>query len=147
MSRQELEAAALASADHWLKTKGYIALVDVFIAMGKLTPAQHEDWRMGRKSYLEAVIQLNLSQINVVCRTVHNSAAKGELKPSLTAYVKWGNGNRTPLRFTKSGAPELERSWATHYLAIRPAKPHSNPQPAAESPPTNMSATAPPNTP
>lgn len=146
MNRHELEAAALAAANRCLKTKGYIALVDVFMAMDKLTPAQHEDWRMGRKPCLEAVIQLNLSQINVVCCAVHDSAARGKLKPSWTAYVKWGKGNRTSLRFSKSGAPQLERHWATHYLAIRPVKPHSAPQSVSESLPTNLSATPPPHT-
>jgi len=65
---------------------------------------------------MERVIQLNLSQINVVCRAIHASAQRGRLKPSWTAYVKWGKGGRPPLRFTKSGDATLERHWATHYL-------------------------------
>ena len=86
---------------------------------GKLTRPHHEDWRLGRTPYLERVIQLNLTQINEVCRAIHASARKGKLKASWTSYVKWGKGGRPPLRFTKSGNAELERHWATHYLHAR----------------------------
>jgi hypothetical protein len=122
MNRHELERAALAAADHCLKTKGHMALADVFLQMGKLTRENHEDWHFGRVAYLERVIELNLSQISAVCRVVHASARRGQLKASWTAYVKWGKGARPPLRFTKSGDPQLERLWATHYLAPRPAR-------------------------
>lgn len=87
MNRRELELAALAAADRCLKDRGYIAIDEVFREMGKLEPKRWEDWRFGRVSYLEQVIRLNLSQINTVCRAVHDSARRGNLKPSWTAYV------------------------------------------------------------
>lgn len=116
MNRTELEQAALTAASRCMKAKRHIALVNVLMEMGKLSQANHEDWRMGRTPYLERVIELNLSQINVVCCVIHASARRGNLKPSWTAYVKWGKGGRPSLRFTKSGDPNLERRWATHYL-------------------------------
>ncbi|MSU63836.1 MAG: hypothetical protein EXS31_15790 [Pedosphaera sp.] len=116
MNRTERERAALDAATCCMKAKRHIALVDVFLEMGKLSRKNHEDWRMGRVPYLERVIELNLSQINSVCRAIHESARRGKLKPNWTAYVKWGKGERPPLRFTKSGDPYLERQWATHYL-------------------------------
>ena len=116
MNRENLKRAALDAATRCMGRKRFIALVDVFLELGRLTHAAHEDWRLGRVGCLEKVIQLNLSQINVVCQTIHASARQGKLKGSWTSYVKWGKGARTPLRFTKSGAPELERRWATHYL-------------------------------
>lgn len=116
MKRDDLKQAALDAATRCMGRKRFIALVDVFLEMGKLTQAAHQDWRLGRVAYLEKVIQLNLSLINVVCLAIHASARQGKLKASWTSYVKWGKGARTPLRFTKSGAPELERRWATHYL-------------------------------
>ncbi len=116
MNRRELELAALAAADRLLKARGYIALDEVFREMGKLEAKDWEDWRRGRVPYLERVIRVNLSQINAVCRAVQASARQGNLKPSWTAYVKWGKGTRTPLRFTKSSDPQLERSWATRHV-------------------------------
>jgi len=116
MNRIDLGQAALDAANRCMKAKRHIAFVDVFMEMGKLPPKSHEDWRRGRVPYLERVIELNLSQINVVFRTINASARRGKLKPSWTAYVQWGKGGRAPLRFTKSGDPNLERRWATHYL-------------------------------
>jgi hypothetical protein len=113
MNRRELE---LAAADRCLKARGYIALDEVFREMGKLDAKQWDEWRRGRVPYLERVIRLNLSQINAVCRAVHASARRGNLKPSWTAYVRWGKGPRLPLRFTKSGDPHLERAWATRHV-------------------------------
>jgi hypothetical protein len=120
MNREQLEVSALAAADRGLKARGYIALDEVFREMGKLDAKQWEDWRRGRVPYLERVIHLNLNQINAVCRAVHASARRGNLKPSWTAYVKWGKGAQTPLRFTKFGDPQLERVWATRYIRISP---------------------------
>ena len=116
MNRTELERAALDAASRCLKANHHIALVAVFQEMGKLSRKNHEDWRRGRLPYLERVIELNLAQIKAVCRAIHASAQRGRLKPSWTAYVKWGKGGRSPLRFTKSGDPHLERLWAVHYL-------------------------------
>lgn len=116
MNRIELERAALDAASRCMKAKRHIALVDVFLEMGKLSRKNHEDWRMGRVPYLERVIELNLAQINAICLAIHASARRGKLKPSWTAYVKHGKDGRPPLRFTKSGDAKLERHWATHYL-------------------------------
>lgn len=123
MNRRELELAALAAADRGLKGRGYMALDEVFRDMGKLEAKDWEDWRRGKVPYLERVIRLNLSQINAVCRAVHASARRGKLKPSWTAYVRWGKGSRPPLRFTKSGDPKLERAWATRYVYLAPKPP------------------------
>jgi hypothetical protein len=35
---------------------------------------------------------------------------------SQTAYVKWGQGRRTPRRFTKTGDAALERMYARHFV-------------------------------
>jgi len=120
MNRQQLERTALAAADRCLKARGYSALDEVFREMGKLDPKHWDDWRRGRVPYLERVIRLDLSQINAVCRAVQASARRGNLKRSGTAYLKWGRGPRTPLRFTKSGDPHLERSWATRHVRTQP---------------------------
>ena len=38
------------------------------------------------------------------------------LVPSHTAYVKWGKGPRTPLRFTKTREERLEKIYARHFV-------------------------------
>ncbi len=141
MNRTDLRQRALNAADHCLKTKRHIALVDVFIEIGRLSRQDYDAWRHGRVPYLERVITLNLSQINEACRTVHANSRKGGLKASWTAYVKRGKGSRPPLRFTKSGNAVLERQWATHYLSPNLA-PSGN-APESDSPVQNTRASAP----
>jgi hypothetical protein len=68
-NQQVIERTNTASAK-LLKEKGYISTVDVLIEMGKLTEPDYENWRFGRVPYLEKVIKVNLSKINVILRGV-----------------------------------------------------------------------------
>jgi hypothetical protein len=99
-----------------LREKGFISFVDVLIRMGKLSKQDHESWRMRRIPFLERAIKLNLSQINLLLRTLRQNAVKGHLRPSKTAYVSWGKGPKQPLRFSKSGYPAIEEAYATHFV-------------------------------
>jgi hypothetical protein len=137
MNRQELERAAIAAADRCLKARGYIAFDEMFIEMGRLEAKHWNEWRRGQVPYLEQVIRLNLSQIKVACQAVQANSRRGNLKPSWTAYVKWGKGTRTPLRFTKSGDPHLERVWATRFVGA-PSRPKSVESTSARSNPASQ---------
>jgi hypothetical protein len=88
--------------------------------MGKLTPQNHEAWRTGKVPYLERVITVNLAKISVLLRALHANCLKGNLRPSLTAYTSWGTGKKRTLHFSKSGDPNVERAYATHYLRPKP---------------------------
>jgi len=90
--------------------------VDVLIDMGKLKKSDYEDWRFGRTPFLERVIQLNLSSLNFLHSSFASYCAKIGLKPSHTAYMRWGKGPKHMLRFSKSGDHNLERAYSTHYL-------------------------------
>ncbi len=121
MNRLELKQKAISVTGQCLREKGYIAMVDVFIAMGKLTKDDYERWRFRQVPYLERVIRMNLNQISEVLRAVQNNSLQGGLKQSRTVYVSWGKGGRQPLRFSKSGNCRIEELYSTHYLNI--AKP------------------------
>jgi hypothetical protein len=121
MNRRELEQSALRAADRCLKAKGHISMVDVLMEMGKLSRQDYERWRLRQVPYLERVLQGNLAQLNAVLRAVQGNSANGHMKASWTAYMSWGKGKRQPLRFSKSGDPNLERAYATHYLLPKAA--------------------------
>ena len=70
--------------------------------------------------YLERVIHCNLSRLSRLLRILRFHAHDLNLKPSLTAYMRWGTGAKQSLRFTKTGDPGLEKSYATHL--VRPDK-------------------------
>ena len=99
-----------------LREKGYICFVDVLIQMGKLGGENYEAWRFRLIPYLERVITVNLAKLNYMLRKLHESAKKGGLRTSRTAYVSWGKGARIPLRVSNSGDPNFEEAYSTHFL-------------------------------
>lgn len=139
MNRTELVKSISQAAAEMLHEKGYISVVDVFMRMGKLTREDHEAWRTRKVRYLERVISINLAQVNHLLRTLQQTAGKGGLKASKTAYMSWGKGAKTPLRFSKSGDPNLEAAYATHYLRAQakaqPTVVTSAKDPVQENPP------------
>ena len=55
-------------------------------------------------------------------KQIRSYAKKSNLKPSFCYYKRWGvkkkHGHKPviPLRFSKSGNPEIEKAYATHYV-------------------------------
>ena len=92
--------------------------VDVLVSMGLLTREHLEDWRHGRVPYLERVINCNLTRLGRLLRLLRFHAHDLNLKPSRTAYMRWGKGPRQRLRFTKTGDPRLEEAYATHFVSL-----------------------------
>jgi len=120
LNRRELIKKMNEISSEVLRDKGYISFIDILIRMGKLTKDDYEAWRFRRVPYLERAVTVNLSRLNFMLRTLHQNAKKGGLRPSKTVYVSWGKRPRTPLRFSKSGDPNIEEAYSTHFL--RPAK-------------------------
>lgn len=90
--------------------------VDVLVGVELLTREQLEDWRRGRVPYLERVINSNLTRLSRLLRILRFHAHDLNLRPSWTAYTRWGTGPRQLLRFTKTGDPKLEAAYATHFV-------------------------------
>lgn len=93
-----------------------VAPVDLLVKMDILAPKDLEDWRFGRVPYLEQVIQGNLSRLRRLLRILGFHCHDLNLVASHTAYVKWGKGARTRLRFTKTGEERLEQVYARHFV-------------------------------
>jgi hypothetical protein len=107
--------------DQVLRDKGYVSPVDVLLAMGRLSKADYECWRLGQTPFLEKVLPGSLNQHEFFVREMRAYARDElKLKPSRTAYMSWSKGRKQPLRFTKFGKPHLEELFSTHYVgAIR----------------------------
>ena len=95
-------------------------LVDV----GVLPKQKYEDWRFGKVRYLESVCTCNLKKLSFIMKQIRSYAKKSNLKPSFCYYKRWGVKKRhgrkpvIPLRFSKSGNPEIEKAYATHYVDL-----------------------------
>ena len=140
MNRKELLKAMNASIGNVLRQKNLASFVDVLIDMGKLKTSDYEDWRFGRTPFLERVIQLNLASLNFLHRSFVSYCGKIGLKPSHTAYMRWGKGPKHMLRFSKSGDHNLERAYATHYLTKAAVKARSAPASTEQQQPASTPA-------
>ena len=124
MNEQAFVAAIHSSMYRQCRTRGYAAPVDVLMDIGVLSKRDYENWRHGKVRYLEMVCSANLHRLSFIMSTIRAYARQHQLKPSFCYYKQWGvkkksgRGRRPviPLRFSKSGAPEIEKSYATHYL-------------------------------
>lgn len=116
MNDNELIIRTRTAVNKLLSEKNYIAPVDVFMEINVLSKKDHEAWRFGRISYLEQVIQMHLRKINVLMKELRKIATEKQLKPSYTAYMRWGKGAKQKLTFSKSGVEHLENAYSTHYV-------------------------------
>jgi len=118
-NRQNLEKALSTITSELLTEKGYICFVDVFMKLGYLSPSDYENWRLKRVSSLERVLNVNLSRLNFIMKTVRRNSLHGRLQPSMTVYKSWGKGQKTLLQFSKSGDPTMETAYATHFVKLK----------------------------
>lgn len=127
MTDAELISAVHSAMYHQCQNRGYAAPVDVLMDIGVLPKKKYEDWRFGRVSYLEGVCTVNLRKLSFVMHQMRAYAKKAELKPSFCYYKQWGvkkkNGQGhkpvVPLRFSKSGSPEIEKSYTKHFVDLK----------------------------
>lgn len=117
MNNTELKQKVCSAVYSTLKEKIYVSPVEVLIKMNVLSVKDYENWRFGRVPYLEKVCKTNLSKLSLMMKELRAYAREKNLKPSWTAYNQWGvKGKKLPLRFSKSGNPEIEEAYATHYV-------------------------------
>ena len=124
MNNQELIAKVNTSMYRQCRDRGFAAPVDVLMDIGVLQKDKYDDWRFGRIPYLERVCMVNLGKLSTVRHQMRVYAQKAGLKPSFCYYKQWGTKKkdgqgRKPvilLRFSKSGDPEVEKWYATHFV-------------------------------
>ena len=124
MNNRDLTGKVNSAMYRQCRDRGFAAPVDVLMEIGYLSKKDYENWRYGRVSYLERVCTANLSKLSSVMHQMRVYAKKAGLKPSFCYYKRWGvkkkggQGRKPviPLRFSKSGDPEIERWYATHFV-------------------------------
>ena len=92
-----------------LQRSKVVAPIDVLVGMGLLTPKHIEDWRRGRVPYLERVINCNLPRLSRILRILRFHAHDLNLKPSFTAYMRWGKGRSDGSDSPKPAIPSSKR--------------------------------------
>lgn len=113
---KRLQSQVFKAAGELVSQKGYVSPVDLLLALGRLTPKDHENWRFGRVPSLEKVIQGNLSVCNRILGFLREFGQEAQLKPSQTVYRRWGRGPKTTLVFSRFKNPALEKIYSTHWV-------------------------------
>lgn len=116
MNDQQLIKKVNEVAENQRQQRGYIAPVDVLMEIGVLTKQNYEAWQFGKVSYLEKVCTCNLNKLTKILQQIYKYAQINALKPSMSQYQLWGKKKGKALRFSKSGRPEVERKYATHFV-------------------------------
>ncbi len=115
-NEKRLERRVVAAAEAALAERDFVTPIDVLAGLGWLAPGRVEEWRQGRVTDLEAVVEAGLGKISTAMRLFRRWAQGRGLKPTETEYVARSRG-RPPLRFSKSGDPAIERAYRTHWVS------------------------------
>jgi hypothetical protein len=117
MAKRELGERVAEAVERALKRQKFVSAVDVLTGMGLLAPVHVEQWRRGQTPCLEEAVQCNLSKLSRTLELFRQCAEARGLKPRETVYMTHGRGGRLPLRFSKTGDPNIERAYQTHYIS------------------------------
>ena len=115
--QRPLEERVVDAAEGALAEQGYASTIDVLTRIGYLAPVHVDDWRKGRFACLEELIFVNPDKIAIAMSLFQAWAHNHNLKPSETAYLVRTTGPRRDLKFSKSGDPDIERFYRTHYVS------------------------------
>jgi hypothetical protein len=115
-NRKNLADRVVGAAERALADQKYVSAIDVLLGIGWLNLSTLKDWRLGRVECLEGVMQVNLSRLSEAMRLLRSWAAVKKLQPSETHYVA-RTTDRQRLRFSRSGNPDIERAYRTHWVS------------------------------
>ena len=115
-NRGDIDRRVVRAAEAALAKRKFVTAIDVLVGVGWLERRRVDEWRQGRVDYLERVTVANLGKISTAMRSFRRWAQARGLKPSETAYLA-RTRDRRPLRFSKSGDPEIERAYRTHWVS------------------------------
>ncbi|MCK1738917.1 hypothetical protein IVA79_34315 [Bradyrhizobium sp. 138] len=104
------------AAEAALAARQFVSSIDILIGIGWLDLEAVERWRRGQIDCLEDAVRTNLPRISEAMQLFRSWATAQGLFASETAYVA-----RTPrrqmLRFSRSGDPQIEASYRTHWVS------------------------------
>ena len=104
-----------------LQESRVVRTTEVHVKVGVLSTENLKRWKAGQVSYLEAVIQCNLSKAERINKVLGFHAHDLNLGKSHN-YVKHKG---KPLRFSKSGVKKVEEHYAAQYSVIGKVNPYA----------------------
>ncbi len=103
------------AVDAILSERGLVTPVEVFLRVGTLDKAKHDEWRFGRAPSLESVIQGGFGNCSKILKILCFHAFDLDLKPSEFEYKRWGKGKAHYLKFSKSKNRQVEAAYSVSF--------------------------------
>jgi hypothetical protein len=113
----KLEERVYRAAEAALVRQHYVSVIDVLCGMGLLASSAVDIWRKGRVEFLESEIQGSPNKISSSMTIFRRWAQEKGLQPSETGYVRSARSGTVPLQFSRSGDPQVEKFFRTHYVS------------------------------
>ncbi len=115
-NRATLAERVVKAAEASLAAEGYASPIDMLIRLGWLDYGAMKRWQQGQFDCLDNVIQVNPSRLSEAMELLRSWASGKALLASETDYVA-RTPQRQTLRFSRSGDPEVERLYRTHWVS------------------------------
>ncbi len=115
-AQQSIEKRVNESISAALKHHQYACSIAILVGLKLLTPEKIGAWKKGQVPYLEKVVNGGLGTISRAMKFFRQQAVRGGLRVSETTYLTKGSSKRL-LKFSKSGNPNIEKAYRTHFLA------------------------------
>jgi hypothetical protein len=119
MNNIDLEKRITEIINELSQKKGWVSSVDVLMKLNYLADVDYENWRFGRVDSLENICKTNLNKLKTINQIIRRTSVEMNLKPSWTAYNKYGKGAKKRLQFSKSGNAAIENAYSTHYIVVK----------------------------
>ena len=113
--KKSLSKKVATVAGNTVSRQSYVSAIDLFLGIGWLNQTNLLDWKKGKIPYLEQVATANLKKISRIMKEFRLWANHAKLKKSITVYKH----KNYKLRFSKSGNPNIETAYSTHFILLK----------------------------
>jgi len=115
-NQSKLAGRVTRAAEAALAEQDYVSPLDVLLGIGWVDGNTARRWRQGQIECLEQVIQTRPARLAEAMDLLQSWAGAQALTPRETPYVA-ATPPRQALRFSRSGDPETERRYRTHWIS------------------------------
>jgi hypothetical protein len=115
-SSRALSERVAEAAERVLSLQAHVSVLEVFLGIGWIDPGTVKRWQWGEIEHLETAIQTRPERVSEAIMLLQSWAAAKGLVASETPYVA-RRSQRQPLRFSRSGGPEREQAYRTHWIS------------------------------
>jgi hypothetical protein len=114
--RAPLADRVASAAEASLAHQAHVSFVDILLRIGWLDPGALKRWRYGGIDCLEGAMQVGAPRLAEAMALFQSWAEGKRMLPSMADHVA-RPPHTGPLRFSRSGDPDLERRYRTYWMS------------------------------